>query len=62
MRARPSGRQGESATHVTIEIQSLGETRVAICRRDEWESAAPDLGALLAASVGAGASRNRGPS
>lgn len=61
LRNREIGRRDEAATHVTVEIESLGETRVAICRREEWESAEPDLGAMIAQSVGAGASRNRGP-
>lgn len=59
LRKRETSRRDEAATHVTVEIESLGETRIAICRREEWESAEPDLGAMIAQSVGAGASHNR---
>ncbi|MEO8226819.1 MAG: hypothetical protein ABI637_05265 [Gemmatimonadota bacterium] len=60
LRQRETSRRDEAVTHVTVEIESLGETRVAICRREEWESAELDLGAIVGQSVGAGASRHRG--
>jgi hypothetical protein len=54
---RAEARREEAETHVTILAESLGEVRVASCPREEWESAAPDLRALLARAVPAGGSR-----
>ncbi len=54
---RPEVRQEEAATHVTLLAESLGEVRVVSCHRSEWETAEPDLRALLARAVPAGASR-----
>jgi hypothetical protein len=56
-RRRPEVRQEEAATHVTLLVESLGEVRVVSCPRSEWETVAPDLAALLARAVPAGASR-----
>jgi hypothetical protein len=54
---RPEVRQEEAATHVTILVESLGEVRVVTCLREEWETAAPDLRALLRRAIPAGGSR-----
>ncbi len=59
-RRRAEVRQEEAETHVTILAESLGEVRVVSCLRAEWESAEPDLRALLARAVPAGASRGVG--
>lgn len=56
-RRRPEVRQAEAATHVTLLVESLGETRVVSCLRAEWEGEQPDLGALLAQAVPVGGSR-----
>ena len=56
-RCRPEVRQEEAATHVTLLVESLGEVRVVSCPREEWESAEPDLRALLARAFPAGGSR-----
>ncbi len=61
VRVRPTVRQGEVATHVTLELMTDNETRVVSCRRDEWDRAAPDFAGLLARSVASGASRNVAP-
>ena len=61
VRARPTVRRGEVATHVTLELMTDNETRVVSCRREEWEKAAPDFAALLARSVASGASRSIAP-
>lgn len=50
-------RREEEETHVTLLIRSAFETRVVTCRRDEWDTPAPDLGRLLAQSVPSGGSR-----
>lgn len=56
-RPRAEVRHEEAATHVTLLVESLGEVRVVSCRRAEWEGSEPDLRALLARAVPAGASR-----
>lgn len=56
-RCRPEVRQEEAATHVTLLVESLGQTRVVSCLRAEWESEKPDLRALLTRAVPAGGSR-----
>jgi hypothetical protein len=56
-RTRPEVRQEEAATHVTLLVESLGETRVVSCLRAEWDSAAPNLRGLLARAVPVGGSR-----
>lgn len=58
VRVRHTVRQGETDTHVTLELIADQETRVVSCRRDEWEVISPDFAALLARSVAAGASRH----
>jgi hypothetical protein len=57
---RAEVRHEELETHVTILVESLGEVRVVSCLREEWERAQPDLRALLARAVPAGASRGVG--
>ena len=57
---RAEVRHEEADTHVTILVESLGEVRVVSCLREEWERAQPDLRALLARAVPAGASRGVG--
>jgi hypothetical protein len=57
---RPEVRQAELGTHVTLLVESLGEVRVVSCRHADWESAEPDLRALLARSVPLGGSRGVG--
>ena len=59
-RPRAEVRQAEAATHVTLLVESLGWVRVVSCLRAEWEGSNPDLGALLARAVPAGASRGIG--
>jgi len=61
-RPRSEVRKGETDTHVVLLAESLGETRIVSCLRVEWESAATDLGGLLARSVPEGGSRGVGPS
>lgn len=58
---RRSVRRDEADTHLTIELVNGPEMRVLSCRRDEWDTPAPDFAALLARSVAAGASRQVGP-
>jgi hypothetical protein len=59
-RLRPEVRREEAQTHVTVVLESLGETRVVTCARSEWESESPDLAGLLARSLPGGASRGLG--
>ena len=59
-RPRPEVRHEEAGTHVTLLIESLGSVRVVSCPRSEWEDPTPDLAALLAKAVPAGASRGVG--
>lgn len=61
-RPRSEVRKDETDTHVVLLVESLGETRIVSCLRAEWESAAPDLSALLARSVPEGGSRGVRPS
>jgi hypothetical protein len=61
-RPRSEVRKDERNTHVVLLVESLGEIRIVICLRVEWESAAPDLAGLLARSVPEGGSRGVGPS
>lgn len=56
-RLRPEVRQEEAGTHVTLLVESLGEVRVVSCPRAEWESAEPNLRALLARALPSGGSR-----
>lgn len=59
-RRRPEVRQEEAGTHVTLLVQCLDSVKVVSCLRSEWESPQPDLAALLARAVPAGASRGKG--
>ncbi len=61
-RPRPDVRKGETETHVILLMESLGETRIVSCLRDEWESADPDWAGLIARSLPEGGSRSIGPS
>jgi hypothetical protein len=61
-RPRPEVRKDETETHVVLLVESLGETRIVSCLREEWEGAAPDWAGLVARSVPEGGSRNVGPS
>jgi hypothetical protein len=61
-RPRPGVRKDETETHVVLLVESLGETRIVSCLREEWEGAAPDWAGLVARSVPEGGSRNVGPS
>jgi hypothetical protein len=58
VRPRPAVRRHEAETHVTLELMTDDETRVVVCRRDEWDVPAPDFAGLLARSVPGGASRS----
>lgn len=62
VRPRPDVRKDESQTHVILLMESLGETRIVSCRREEWESADPDWAGLIARSLPEGGSRGIGPS
>ena len=57
VRPRPTSRRGEVATHITLELMTDGETRVVICRYEEWDTPTPDFPSLLARSLPGGASR-----
>ena len=59
-RPRPEVRKSELGTHVVVLIESLGETRIVSCFREEWDRAAPDWEGLLARSVPVGGSRGMG--
>jgi hypothetical protein len=61
-RPRPDVRKDESQTHVVLVMESLGETRILSCLREEWESADPDWDGLIARSLPEGGSRSIGPS
>ena len=61
-RVRPNVRKDETETHVVLLMESLGETRIVSCRRDEWERAEPDWAGLFARSLPEGGSRGVGPS
>jgi hypothetical protein len=61
-RPRPDVRKDESQTHVVLLMESLGETRIVSCRREEWETADPDCAGLIARSLPEGGSRSIGPS
>jgi hypothetical protein len=61
-RSRPDVRKDESETHVVLLVESLGETRIVSCRRDEWESAEPHWADLVARSLPEGGSRGIRPS
>ncbi|HEU4828642.1 MAG TPA: hypothetical protein VFT04_05565 [Gemmatimonadales bacterium] len=55
-------RRSEEETHIAIIARSAFQSRIVTCRRDEWDTAKPDLARLLARSVPAGGSRaNPGP-
>lgn len=56
-RERPEGRRDDGDELLAIELDTLGERRVVVCLRGEWERPSPDLRELLARSVPAGASR-----
>ena len=60
--SRPDVRKDESQTHVVLLIESLGETRIVSCLREEWEMADPDWAGLIARSLPEGGSRSIGPS
>jgi hypothetical protein len=61
-RPRPDVRKEETETHVVLLVESLGETRIVSCRRDEWEGADPDWASLIARSLPEGGSRGVRPS
>jgi hypothetical protein len=61
-RPRPEIRKDETETHVVLLMESLGETRIVSCLREEWEGAEPDWADLVARSVPEGGSRSIGPS
>lgn len=61
-RPRPDVRKDETETHVVLLVESLGETRIVSCLREEWERADPDWAALVARSLPEGGSRSIGPS
>jgi hypothetical protein len=61
-RPRPDVRKDEMETHVVLLIESLGETRIVSCPREEWQSAEPDWAGLIARSVPEGGSRSIGSS
>jgi hypothetical protein len=58
VRLRPYVRKDETGSNVTLEFATDGEIRVVSCPRQEWQTADPDLIALLARSVASGASRS----
>ncbi len=59
-RPRADVRKDETETHVVLLVESLGETRIVSCLRNEWEGAAPDWAGLLARSLPEGGSRGIG--
>ena len=61
-RPRPDVRKEETETHVVLLVESLGETRIVSCLRDEWASADPDWAGLIARSLPEGGSRGVRPS
>ena len=54
-------RRDEEETHIAVVARSAFQTRIVTCRREEWETARPDLAGLLARSVPAGGSRGAHP-
>jgi hypothetical protein len=61
VRVRPVVRRDEADTHLTLELVTDQETRVLSCRREEWDTPAPDFAGLVARSLALGASRQVGP-
>lgn len=59
-RARPAARRDDGDMQLTLELESLGERRVVICLRGEWERDDPDFLDLLARSLPGGGSRGLG--
>jgi hypothetical protein len=60
VRERPEARREDGLLHVTLDLETAGERRVATCSRTEWEVPDPNFVALLARSVPGGASRGLG--
>lgn len=56
-RERAEGRRDDGDQRLVIELDTLGERRVVVCLRGEWDTPDPDLRELLARSIPAGASR-----
>lgn len=55
-------RRSDEEAYIAVVVRSAVQSRIVTCRREEWETARPDLGRLLARSVPAGGSRaNPGP-
>ena len=55
-------RSSDDESYIALVVHSALRARIVTCRREEWETARPDFGRLLARSVPAGGSRaNPGP-
>ncbi|MGH7498912.1 MAG: hypothetical protein ACREL3_08685 [Gemmatimonadales bacterium] len=61
VRPRAYVRKDEVGSHITLEFVTDAETRIVSCRRDEWETAEPDIAGLFARSVASGAGRVMSP-